>query len=81
MVKEQHETALEMADRHVRLSLRHVARQKELIEKLRSHDLATDSTEQLLATFVSIQKAHEAYLLRLLAKVDRDQSKDRFRRA
>jgi hypothetical protein len=59
------ETELQMAERHVREGRRHIARQKEIIQKLRSLGAPTDDAETLLAIFASLQKQHLAHVARL----------------
>ncbi len=59
------ETELEMVQRHVRRGLVHVARQREIIAKLREGNHPTSLAEDILLTFQSIQFEHEAHLKRI----------------
>jgi hypothetical protein len=59
------ETKLEIAERHVRQGREHIARQLEIIQKLRSHGYPTDGAERVLANLEHLQRLHEAHLERL----------------
>ena len=47
-----------MIDEHIAQGERHVIRQEELITRLRSHGLPTDSAEELLVDFRSLLQQH-----------------------
>ncbi len=59
------ETDLEMVRRHVRQGSACVARQFQLVAKLRADGRPAEVAEQLLANFEDIQQQHEAHLARL----------------
>ncbi len=59
------ETELEMVCRHVRQGSACVARQFQLVAKLRVDGRPTEVAEQLLASFEESQRLHEAHLARL----------------
>ncbi|MGX9981566.1 hypothetical protein [Methylobacterium fujisawaense] len=56
-----------MLRRHVRDGAGHVANQRALVARLRSDGLPAEEAEALLATFVDIQRQHEAHLARVIA--------------
>jgi len=59
------ETEMEMVCRHVRQGSACVARQSQLVAKLRADGRPTEVAEQLLASFEDTQRQHEAHLARL----------------
>lgn len=59
------EADFEMAQRHVREGRERIARQLEIIRKLRSRGSPTHEAELLLANFEDLQWRHEAHLARL----------------
>lgn len=59
------ETELEMARRHVVVGERHVARQREIVARLRDIGGATDIAEQLLTEFEATLEDHRAHCDRL----------------
>ncbi len=61
------ETEIEMVNRHIETGARIVARQQELVARLKRHDLPFAEAEALLSTFEAVQGEHEAHLARLVA--------------
>jgi len=59
------ETELDMVRRHVREGVKHIARQRALIARLKINDLPTDDAEALLVSFEETQRQHEAHLVRI----------------
>ena len=59
------ETELDMVRRHVRRGLILVARQHEIIAKLREANHPTRVAEAVLLTIQSLQAEHEAHLRRI----------------
>ena len=59
------ETDLEMVRRHVRQGEVHVARQHEMVAKLRANGWLTEAALRLLATLEATQQQHKAHLARL----------------
>ena len=58
------ETDLEMSRRHVQQSAAHVARQREIVARLRASGQPTEAALQLLAAFGATQQ-HQEHLARL----------------
>ena len=56
---------LRVVDGHVALGLRHIAKQREIIEKLRLRRCCTDEAESLLELFKGTQASHIAHRDRL----------------
>lgn len=56
---------LRVVDGHIVLGLRHIARQREIIDKLRLRRCPTDDAEFLLAMFKQTQASHIAHRDRL----------------
>ncbi len=61
----EQEIDLEMVRRHVRQGAGHVARQREIVAKLRASGHPTETALQLLATLEATQQQHKAHLARL----------------
>jgi ribosomal protein S5 len=59
------ETELDMVRRHVRRGVIQVARQHEIIAKLRGANHPTQLAEAVLLAFQSVQVEHEAHLARI----------------
>ena len=59
------ETERKMAERHVALGRKDIARQLEIIRELRCQGYPTDGAERLLASLEDRQRLHEANLERL----------------
>ena len=55
-----------VARRHVELGERHIARQREIIERLKQQGHDTSSAERLLNTFEALQALHRMNLQRHL---------------
>jgi len=62
-----HESALEMAQRHVAQGERHVEAQQRIIAHLRELGGATDVAERLLAEFEELLAVHKSHLSRIVA--------------
>lgn len=62
------ETLLHMIERHVREGNRHLTKQHEIIARLRSLDLPTETAELLLIDFERYQAGREAHLRQVLAE-------------
>ena len=60
-----HETEVEIANQHVRQGREYIARQLEIILRLRAKGLPTEEAERLLDRFEELQRSHEAHLERL----------------
>lgn len=60
------EIELEMVRRHVRKGEGHLVNQRSVIKHLKASNLSTEEAEALLATFVNLQRQHEAHLARAL---------------
>lgn len=59
------ETRVQIAERHVRQAETHVARQKQMIERLRRRNRSTVDDEKLLQIFQETLKVHQDDLERL----------------
>jgi hypothetical protein len=59
------ETELEMVQRHVRHGRALVARQHEILAKLRAANHPTELAEDVLVSLQTVQTEHEAHLARL----------------
>jgi hypothetical protein len=59
------ETTLEMVERHVRQSERHIARQHEMIAEMKRDGHNTDSARDFLRLLLISQASHNAHLARL----------------
>ena len=59
------ETDMEKAERNVRQGRKHIARQLDIIQRLRSHGYPTNGAERLLTNFEKLQLLHEAHRDRL----------------
>ena len=55
----QDETRLQIAERLIRQAERHVARQQQMIEKLRRRNRSTDDDEKLLHIFTETLRVHQ----------------------
>lgn len=64
------ETELDMIKRHVQDGVRHIAKQRALIDRLRRRGLPTDQAEALLVNFELIQRQHQDHLSRIEARDD-----------
>ncbi|TNC69471.1 hypothetical protein [Rubellimicrobium roseum] len=62
-----HETELEMVQRHVREGEAHVKRQREIVAELRERGHPTDVAIALLAEFEDLLRQHKAHLVRIEA--------------
>jgi hypothetical protein len=63
---------LRMVDAHIAQGTRHVARQKELVDWLRSRGHPTEVAEQLLAVFRSTLRQHRKHREQMLVERERD---------
>ena len=61
----EQETEMEMIRRHVRQGIGHVLQQRERVAKLHASGQSTEVASQILATFETTQRQHEAHLARL----------------
>ncbi|TNC08780.1 hypothetical protein FF100_28500 [Methylobacterium terricola] len=61
------ETELDMVRRHVKNGAQRIAKQRDLITRLRRKSLPTDEAEALLATFENLQRQHQDHLARIEA--------------
>ena len=68
MLRRTGETELEMAERQVRQVNKHIARQLEIIQRLRSDGYPTARAERVLANFENVRQIHEAHFKRLLGR-------------
>lgn len=59
------ETRVQIAERHVRQAEMHVARQKEMIERLRRRNRSTVDDEKLLQIFMETLRVHQDDLEKL----------------
>ena len=59
------ETRLQIAERHVRQAEMHVARQQQMIEKLRRRNRSTVDDEKLLHIFMETLRVHQDDLEKL----------------
>lgn len=62
------ENALAMAAQHVRQSERRVARQRQLVEELRTDGHDTTEAENVLGTLEALLRQHRDHLTRLVAQ-------------
>jgi hypothetical protein len=67
-MRQKSENALSMATRHVRQSEDRVARQRQLVEKLRADGHDTTKAENILATLEASLREHRDHLTRLVAR-------------
>jgi hypothetical protein len=73
---------VDQAQRHVLEGAEHIARQEQLIEKLKADGHSTKQAEELLATMRESQRLHEEELTRISAEyaregIDRSPVRDR----
>jgi hypothetical protein len=67
-MRHKSENALAMATRHVRQSEGRVARQRQVVEKLRADGHDTTKAENILAMLEALLRQHREHLTRLVAR-------------
>jgi hypothetical protein len=65
----EHETELEIAERHIREGLARIERQQEIIEKLQSVVHPTHDMERLLETFLLTLNSHLSHRNLIIAEM------------
>lgn len=60
------ETELELVQRHIQQGMKHVSRQRRIINELAGHKHPTDVAERILVSFEECLDAHRSHLDRLI---------------